>query len=73
MSTLMSVPDEQSRIFSDEKWKTRGLRGKEWMQRCLFPAKVGIFFFISKRLKYLSLFLPRLGVWKIRFLYKEEE
>ena len=29
--------------FSVERWKRRGLRKKKWTERCLFPARVGIF------------------------------
>ena len=34
---------DYARTFSVEKWKRRSLWGRKWMERCLFPARVGIF------------------------------
>ena len=36
-------PTDRTVLFPVERWKRRGPWGKKWTERCLFPARVGIF------------------------------
>ena len=46
---------DQTRIFSVERWRKRGLERKKWTERYLFPASVGISPLYLLWLKYFSL------------------
>ena len=55
ISTLVSFSDGlDPYIFRGKLEKMRSLN-KKWIERCLFPARVGIFLLYLLRLKYVSL------------------
>ena len=52
-STIISILDALGLYLSVKRWKRRGLWDKRWINRCLFPDRVGIVAFVLNMIEVL--------------------